>query len=133
MTVAVIPVRRMLLGAVAVLSLSACTTWGASTRRPNEALQPVEGKRVGRMFVRVLDGSEKELWNVRIGVDSMVGMQLNTDGTRERVAFARADLREVTLRRFDGGKTATLLAGIALTLVALSRAVMRDLFAGSAT
>lgn len=111
---------RMVLGAMAVLSLSACTTWGASTRRPNEALQPIEGTRVGRLLLRLPDGSDKELWNVRIGTDSLVGIQLNKDGTRERVAVARADVSEVTLRQFDGRKTVAWVAGVTIAVVLLT-------------
>ena len=112
--------RRVVMGMLAVASMSACTTWGAATRRPNEALQPEEGKRVGRMLVRLADGSNTELWNVQIGPDSLVGIQLNKDGTRERVAVARADLSEVTLRQFDGRKTVAWVAGVTISVVLLA-------------
>ncbi|WP_309670219.1 hypothetical protein [Gemmatimonas sp.] len=108
------------MGILVVGSLSACTTWGASTRRPNEALQPVQGKRVGRMLVRLADGREKELWNVQTSADSVVGIQLNKDGTRERVAVARAELNEVTLRQFDGRKTVAWVAGVTIAVVLLA-------------
>ena len=116
-----------------MVSLSACTTWGASTRRPNTELQSAQGKRLGRMLVRVADGPERELWNVVIGADSIVGLQLNKDGSRERVALARADLSEVTLRRFELGKTVAFLAGVTATLVLLFMAALYAALAGSST
>lgn len=130
MRMEVTAIRQVVLGAVAAWSMSGCMTWGASTIRPNTALQPVEGKRVGRMLVRLADGTDRELRDVRVGADSLVGSELNAVGTRERVAVARADLREVTLQRFDAGRSLALLAGVAATIGLLMRAVLDDAMSG---
>lgn len=124
MTGARFPGRRVVMGVLAVASLSACTSWGAATRRPSEALQPVEGKRVGRLLLRLADGKERELWNVQVGADSVVGIQLNKDGTRERVALARTDLSEVTVRQFDGRKTVAWVAGMTIAVVLLTGSLL---------
>ncbi|QJR35833.1 hypothetical protein [Gemmatimonas groenlandica] len=76
------------------------------------------------MLVRLADGKEQELWNVRIGADSLVGIQLNKDGTRERVAVARADLGQVTLRKFDGRKTVAWVAGVTISVVLLAGSLL---------
>ncbi len=76
------------------------------------------------MLVRLADGKEQELWNVQVGADSLVGIQLNKDGTRERVAVARADLSEVTLRQFDGRRTVAWVAGVTIAVVLLTGSLL---------
>ncbi len=113
-----------------VLLLSACTTWGATTSSTAQ-LRPLEGQRAGRMLLRLTDGTTKELWNAQIGADSVIGFRPYSDGTRERVAIARSELRDITLRRLDVGKTFAWLAGGTVAVVLLFRVVVADLFSGS--
>jgi hypothetical protein len=112
------PIRSRLLPLLVVpLLLSACHSWRASSGPIAETLADHPDE------VRVLrnDDSRITLLRPRLSGDSLIGERR---ASRSEITFAVPlnDVRSLEVRRFDGGKTVALIAGVGVTAILVAAA-----------
>ena len=107
--------HRVLCGAVLLLQIGGCRTWG---RASGASAVPSAGTSIPRARLILRDGPALELSNVVIRADSVTGHLM--DQERGRMAFARANVIAVETRELSPIRNAALgvVAGAVLLPVA---------------
>jgi hypothetical protein len=102
--------------ALIALTTTACTTWHV---RPGSSPSTLESESGSHGAVRLMlrTGAFADIYDARLLGDSIVGMSAPaTVATRERVAFATADVEGVATKRVSVGRTVLALAAIGLAV-----------------
>jgi hypothetical protein len=102
--------------ALIALTTTACTSWHV---QPGPAPSAVEAESASHGAVRLMlkSGSFADIYNPQLVGDSIVGMSAPaTVATRERVAFATADVQSVATKQVSIGRTMLALGAIALAV-----------------
>jgi hypothetical protein len=110
------PVRFHALTALAVsLSLVACRSW----RSPSLPLPEVVADHPSQVRVVRSDGGRFTLRQPRLSGDTLIG-ELASSSAKGTIAIPRGDIRSLEIRRFDGLKTAGLIAGVGATAILIA-------------
>jgi hypothetical protein len=102
--------------ALIALTTTACTSWHV---QPGPAPSAVEAKGGSNGAVRLTlrGGAFADIYNPQVIGDSIVGMSAPASApTRERVAFATADVESVATKQVSAGRTILALAAIGLAV-----------------
>jgi len=102
--------------ALIALTTTACTSWHV---QPGPAPSAVEAKGGSSGAVRLMlrGGAFADVYNPQIVGDSIIGMSAPASApTRERVAFATADVESVATKQVSAGRTILALAAIGLAV-----------------
>jgi len=102
--------------ALIALTTTACTSWHV---QPGPAPSAVEAKGGSSGAVRLMlrGGAFADVYNPQIVGDSIIGMSAPASApTRERVAFATADVESVATKQVSTGRTILALAAIGLAV-----------------
>ena len=104
--------------ALIALTTTACTSWHV---QPGPAPSAIEAKSGSHGKVRLIfkGGSFADIYDPQIVGDSIVGMSGPVAATRDRVAFATADVESVATRGVSAGRTILALAAIGLAVAIL--------------
>ena len=98
------------------LTTTACTSWHV---QPGPAPSAIEAKSDARGAVRLIlrGGAFADIYDPRVVGDSIIGMSAPASApTRERVAFATADVQSVATKQVSVGRTVLALAAIGLAV-----------------
>jgi hypothetical protein len=118
----VYPVRLWLLSAlVASTVLTACRSWRSST----VPLPQVVASQPSQVRVTRNDGGRFTLQRPRLSGDTLLG-ELASSSATGTIAVALSEIRSMEVRRFDGLKTAGLIAGIGVTAILVAAAADGD-------
>jgi hypothetical protein len=107
--------RRQVTALIA-LTTTACTTWHV---RPGSSPSTIESESGSHGAVRLMfrTGAFADIYDARLVGDSIVGMSAPaTVATRERVAFASAEVASVATKKVSVGRTVLALAAIGLAV-----------------
>ncbi|HKN69071.1 MAG TPA: hypothetical protein VJW73_22475, partial [Gemmatimonadaceae bacterium] len=102
--------------ALIALTTTACTSWHV---QPGPAPSAVEAKGGSNGAVRLMlrGGAFADVYNPQIVGDSIIAMSAPASApTRERVAFATADVESVATKQVNPGRTILALAAIGLAV-----------------
>lgn len=105
--------------ALIALTTTACTSWHV---QPGPAPSNIEARGGSHGAVRLLlkSGSFADVYDVQIVGDSVIGMSAPASvSTRDRVAFATADVESVATRQVSAGRTILALAAIGFAVAIL--------------
>jgi hypothetical protein len=107
---------RRKVAALIALTTTACTSWHVQ-RGPTPSSIEAESGSHGAVRLMLKSGSFADIYNPQIIGDSVVGMSAPaTAQTRERVAFATADVQSVATKQVSIGRTVLALAAIGLAV-----------------
>ena len=110
---------RRKVAALIALTTTACTSWHVQPGPTPSSIEAESGSR-GAVRLMMRSGSFADIYNPQIIGDSIVGMSAPaTSPTRERVAFATADVQSVATKQVSVGRTVVALAAIALAVAIL--------------
>jgi hypothetical protein len=102
--------------ALIALTTTACTSWHVQRGPAPSAIEAKSGSH-GAVRLMLKSGSFADLYDVQVVGDSIVGMSgPATTTTRERVAFATADVESVATKQVAIGRTVLALAAIGLAV-----------------
>ena len=102
--------------ALIALTTTACTSWHVQ-RGPAPSAIEAESGAPGAVRLTFWSGSFADVYNPQIVGDSIIGMSAPASAvTRERVAFATADVQSVSTKQVSIGKTVVALAAITLAI-----------------
>ena len=104
--------------ALIALTTTACTSWHV---QPGPAPSAIVAKSDSHGAVRLIlkSGSFADIYNPEIVGDSIIGMAGPVAATRDRVAFATADVESVATKQVSAGRTILALAAIGLAVAIL--------------
>lgn len=105
--------------ALIALTTTACTSWHV---QPGPAPSAVAAETGARGAVRLIlkSGSFADVYDPQIVGDSVIGMSAPaTAPTRERIAFATAEVQSVATKQVSVGRTVLALAAIGLAVAIL--------------
>jgi hypothetical protein len=110
---------RRKVAALIALTTTACTSWHVQPGPTPSSIEAESGSH-GAVRLTLRTGSFADIYNPQIIGDSIVGMSAPaTAQTRERVAFATADVQSVATKHVSVGRTVFALAAIALAVAIL--------------
>ena len=102
--------------ALIALTTTACTSWHVQHGPAPSAVAAETGSR-GAVRLIFKSGSFADVYDVQIVGDSVIGMSAPaTAPTRERVAFATAEVQSVATKHVSVGRTVLALAAIGLAV-----------------
>lgn len=100
--------------ALIALTTTACTSWHVQPGPAPSAIQ-AEGNSHGAVRLLLRSGSFADVYDLQIVGDSVIGMSAPASvSTRDRVAFATADVEGVATKQVSVGRTVLALAAIGL-------------------
>ena len=115
-------VRFHLLPALAASCLLvACQSWRSSSR----PLPEIVADQRSQVRVTRNDGGVFTLRDPRLSGDTLIGV-LASSAANGTIAIPRAEIRSLEIRRFDGLKTAGLIAGVGATAILIAAAADGD-------
>lgn len=107
---------RRKVAALIALTTTACTSWHVQPGPTPSSIEAETGSH-GAVRLMMRSGSFADIYNPQIIGDSIVGMSAPaTAQTRERVAFATADVESVATKQVSVGRTVAALAAITLAI-----------------
>ncbi|HKN68287.1 MAG TPA: hypothetical protein VJW73_18505 [Gemmatimonadaceae bacterium] len=102
--------------ALIALTTTACTSWHVQHGPAPSAIEAESGTH-GAVRLMLKGGAFADIYDPRIVDDSIVGMSAPASApTRERVAFATADVESVATKQVSPGRTILALAAIGLAV-----------------
>ena len=105
--------------ALIALTTTACTSWHVQSGPAPSAVEAESGSH-GAVRLIFKGGSFADVYNPQIIGDSIIGMSgPATAVTRERVAFATAEVESVATKQVSVGRTMVALAAIGLAVAIL--------------
>src|SRR5690349_17126289 len=105
--------------ALIALTTTACTSWHVQHGPAPSAIEGESGSH-GAVRLMLKSGAFADIYDVRVIGDSIVGMSAPASApTRERVAFATAEVESVATKQVSVGKTVLALAAIGLAVAIL--------------
>jgi hypothetical protein len=103
--------------ALIALTTTACTSWHVQHGPAPSAIEAESGSH-GAVRLILKSGSFAEIYDPQIVGDSVIGMSgPATETTRQRVAFATAEVESVATKRVAIGRTVLALAAITLAVL----------------
>jgi hypothetical protein len=102
--------------ALIALTTTACTSWHVQSGPAPSAIS-AESETRGAVRLMLRGGAFAEIYDPRLVGDSIIGMSAPaTAPTRERVAYATADVESVATKQVSVGRTVLALAAIGLAV-----------------
>ena len=103
--------------ALIALTTTACTSWHVQHGPAPSAIEARSGSN-GAVRLTLRGGAFADVYNPQVIGDSIVGMNAPaSEPTRERVAFATADVESVATKQVSVGRTVLALAAIGLAVL----------------
>jgi hypothetical protein len=115
---------RRKLAALVALTTTACTTWQVQPGPSATSVQTASESQSGRPLRLIFRGGAfADIYEPRLVGDSIIGMSGPTSqATRQRVAFATADVQSVAANKVSVGRTVLAVAAIGLAVLIIAGA-----------